>query len=846
MIVTAMEAASDKVRPGVSPSARRPAVLAAALFMIGIAIHDALPHRPVLLITMISALLIAAGFTLRRATVCSTLIALAVLVAGVAAAQDAAFFYPRDHISAFAGDAPRLAEVEMELIQPPRVITTPPGAQRPLPPKQVTTGRVLRVKTWDGWSPASGDVLVQILQPHPRLAVGQTIRALGMLQRPAPAMNPGQFDWAAYYREQRILASLQIPEIGNIALLGQPNPSLLDQLREQTRRLLAAGFSAERSLDHALLRALLLGDRDPELRDVTEQFKRTGTSHHLAISGMHVAVLGGFVMLLCRLLRMPPRPSVWTMTLFVILYGLVALPSPPVVRSVVLCVTFGFGLVARRAVDAMQLLAVSVMAMLVYHPPDLFNAGFQLSFGTVLALVILTGPFVRFLRNELKDEDAEVLATLQRPHWATAWWRWQERSILRVFAGAIVAWVASMPLIALHFEQLNTWAVFAGVLIAPVVFLALLGGLLKIVLTLLWPALAGWWAAMAAEPISWMREMVERLAVLPGSAIPLPAPPVWMVFAFYVLLLLATVPCSFPLFTWGKRCAPFTACAVLLLAPFHTEVAQLRPGLGELRVTLLHVGAGQCAVIEPPSGRTVLIDAGSTSLFDLLPKCIGPYLRHRGRTEVDTILISHANYDHFSAVADVAAAYDVRELLVGAQFRHHAQDNPQAEALLNALDRLERPPRAVSPADDLPLGRETFIRILWPPASAKVEANDASIVLRLVHGPRSILFTGDIQDDAMRELLKTPEMLKSDILVAPHHGSSESLTHKFVAAVDPTSIISSNDRTLSQKQVRFEQLIGNANLYRTHRCGAITITLHLDGGIRIEPYLTSYAEGFAR
>ena len=841
-----MGAGNDEPRATPSFSARRPALLAAALFMIGIAVHSVAPHRPVIWIVAIAALLLGAWRARGRPHLSSALLALATLMGGVAAAQMSAFAYPGDHVSAFAGDEPRLASVEMTLVQPPRIITTPPGARRPLPPKQVTTGRMLRIKTWRGWEAASGDVLLQITQPHPRLTVGQTIRALGMLQRPAPAMNPGQFDWAKYYRDQRIVASMQIQEIGNITLLGPPQPTWLDRLREKTRRLLAAGFPTDRSLDHALLRALLLGDSDPELRDVTEQFKRTGTSHHLAISGMHVAVLGGFVLLVCRLLRLSPRTSVVVMLCFVVLYGLVALPSPPVVRSVVLCFAFGLGLVMRRSVDALQLLAISVIAMLAYHPLDLFNAGFQLSFGTVLALVLMTGPLVKVFHDELRDEDAEALARLQRPHWATAWWRWQERAILRVLAAAIVAWVASMPLVALHFEQLNTWAVAGGILLAPVVFLALLGGLFKVVLTLLWPALATTWAAMAAAPVAWMRDVVEWLTVLPGSAVPLPAPPVWMIFAFYVLLLLATMPCTSRLLILCKRCAPFTACAALLLAPFHTEVAQLHPGAGELRVTVLHVGAGQCAVVEPPSGRTVLIDAGSTSLFDLLPKCISPYLRHRGRTEVDTVLISHANYDHFSAVADVATAYDVREVLVGAQFRQHARDNPQAEALLAALDRLERPPRAVSPADDLPLGRDTFIHVLWPPASAKVDANNASLVFHLVHGSRSILFTGDIQDDAMRELLKTPHVLKSDILIAPHHGSSELLTDEFVAAVNPSAVISSNDRTLSQKQVRFEKLIGGATLYRTHRCGAITITLHRDGGMRIEPYLQPKANGDAR
>src|SRR5262249_28259353 len=152
----------------------------------------------------------------------------------------------------------------------------------------------------------------------------------------------------------------------------------LDWLRARSRELLAEGFSAERSLDHALLRALLLGDNDPELRDIQEQFRKTGTSHHLSISGMHIAVLGACIYWICRLLRVRPRASVWIAMIFVVIYGVAALPSPPVVRSVLLCLFFGSGVLLRRARDPVQLLALSVFAMLIYHPLDLYNAGFQL------------------------------------------------------------------------------------------------------------------------------------------------------------------------------------------------------------------------------------------------------------------------------------------------------------------------------------------------------------------------------------------------------------------------------------------------------------------------------------
>ena len=235
----------------------------------------------------------------------------------------------------------------------------------------------------------------------------------------------------------------------------------------------------------------------------------------------------------------------------------------------------------------------------------------------------------------------------------------------------------------------------------------------------------------------------------------------------------------------------------------------------------------------------MLVDAGSNSLSDLVAKCLGPYLRHRGCTDVDTVIVSHANYDHFGATAEVVGAYAVREVLTGPQFARHAAGNPPAESMLRALGDLQRPPRLLEPGQRLPLGRDTAVEVLWPPptAPADLAANDVSLVLRLTHAGRAVLFTGDIQDPAMRELLKDPVRLRADVLVAPHHGSSESLTARFVEAVNPSAVVSSNDRTLSRKQVDFESLVGPRPLLRTHKAGAITIEVSADGIVNVTPFV---------
>ncbi len=827
-----LSAISPKRLVGIIP--RRPAVPAAVALMAGIFAHDSLPAQPILGIALLSALIATALLLFERPKLCSIALLLASAVAGLAVAQIEAFFYPLDHISAFATEQRRLAQLELSLDHPPRVLSWPFGQYRALAPKQVATASVRRIKTWNGWTDCRGDVLVQIAQPHPRLQQGQVVRVIGMLERPGPAMNPGQFDWAGYYREQRILASVQIAQADNITILEPARISPLSWLREQARRALARGFPLNRALDHALLRALVLGDTDPELRDIQEQFRRTGTSHHLAISGMHVAVLGGVVFGICRLLRLGPRAACWASLVFVVLYGAVALPSPPVVRSVLLCLSFGVGILQRRSTDAIQLLALTVLAMLVYHPLDLYNAGFQLSFGTVLGLMIFTRPMLEAMARRDIDEDIAHFTRWPGPFEVIQ--MNLKRWIVTTLAAGIVAWIVSMPLIALHFEQLNPWAVLASILLAPIVFLSLIGGFAKIVLTLLWPSLAGAWAGMATSPIAGMRHTVDWLATFPGADVPLPSPPVWAVLLYYALLLSLLIHWPRPAVRKSARVVALAGCVTLAILPLREGFAAMHAHAGELKVTLLAIGGGQCAVIEPPGAQAVLVDAGSATLSDLFRKALGPFLRHEGRRDIRSIFISHANYDHFSAIAEVAAAYDVGQVMVSDQFAAQSTDNPPAVSLLRTLDAMDRAPRQIEMGQTIDIGPGVAVQVVWPPEKCASGPNNSSLVLRLSFAGRTILFTGDLQSPGQRELLDSGQDLHSDVLIAPHHGSYEPTSAAFVAAVNPAYILASDDRTPSAKQRAFDQAMSDRLVYRTHTSGAIVIRISRIGQVSVDPF----------
>jgi competence protein ComEC len=818
-------------------SQRRPAVAAAGGLVLGILCHGILPLWPA---TWLASAAVLASLTIAvngRTSLAPAPLAVAIFLLGLAGAQIQAFCYAHDHVGFLVGDEPHLAELEIEIHQEPRLLVGPPAASRPLPPRQVTQASVLRIRTGEGWRDASGVTLVHVDQPHPRLAIRQRLRAVGLLQRPRSASNPGEFDWAAYYRDQRILTAFTIPLAANITILDEGSPTWLDGLRRGARETLEAGFDQTRHLDHLLLRALLLGDSDPQLRDVQEDFLRTGTSHHLAISGMHIAILGGFVFGVCRLLRLSPQASAWIVLAFVVLYGSVALPSPPVVRSVILCLLLGLGVLARRTVDPVQLLAAAAAIMLLWQPLDLYRAGFQLSFVTVLGLMLLGRPMLDLLSRRKTGDEALLDSVVLPPAWYRTVGATLKGWALAALAAGLVAWLVSAPLIASHFSQLNPYAMPASIVLGVPVLLSLLGGLLKIVLTLLLPSLAGTWAGLASAPVALMRDGVDLLARLPGSDVPMPAPPAWAVALFYLLLLGPILPVDSP---WPRlrsllRKGPLAAAAMVVLLPLLLGLLGRGAATNEARITLLSVGAGQCAVIQMPSGQCAILDAGSTSAADVDRRIIVPFLRHCRLTRVDTLVLSHADADHTNAAVGLAEACGIERIAATAWID---RDSP---SLLAALDGLGQGVSRLTAGQNLPLGDGVQAQVLWPPASLPSAArrNDHSLVLRLSIGPRTILFTGDIVDAAQRQLLLRPELLKADVLVAPHHGGCEPGTEAFLAAVDPRIVICSSRAAINSRQKQFDRLCAGRWLYRTGDCGAATVRIDGSGQIDVQTYRKS-------
>jgi competence protein ComEC len=773
--------------------------------------------------------LILSGTLHRRSRLADVSLALAVLLVGLLAAQIQYYRYPANHIWTYTSDSERFAQIEMKIVDSPRMIVSDPDDPRLLGPKQSARASAIAIRTLAGWRPAAGTISLYLEQLNPRLAVGQIVRATGMLSRPEGAMNPGEFDYAAWARSQRTLASLRVSHADGVEIVADPGSGPIDWLRQKGRHLLARGFNLNESYNHALLQAFVLGDSDPQLNDLEDKFVSTGTVHCMSVSGLHIAVAGGFVLLIGRLLRRSPRSSLIAAMIAVILYGLVATPTWPGWRSILMFGAYGIGLLARKRPDSIQLFCCAIAAILLIHPDDLTNGGFQISFAAVLGMILFGPHTLRWFWTTWRGPDAAALRAPVARNAALSAGRWVARFFVSALGATSIAWLMVIPLIAYHYGQLNTYSAPAGVIFLPITVIALEAGLAKIFLSLFWPGLSHVWAVACSAPVVCLRRMVEMLAHLPGSSLPLPTPPVWLLIVYYGLFAMALAPINRRV---RKACPAVAVVAFFVLPLMGTGSTS-----GRLSVTLLSVGNGQCAVIVTPDHRAFLIDAGSSSVSDLRHRVIVPYLRSVGIANVDGMTLADDDYSHLSAATEIFENCGRPEGYTSEDFARFAIGNLPAENLLETVLESGKSPRVLSQGDELPLAAGARLEVLWPPADGNMNSNNCGLVLKLVYQGRSIIFPAAIEEEAEKQLLDNPGVLRCDILIAPRGGSAEKTTGALLRAARAQWIVASCSEKLSRKQRIFDSLASGRAFYRTSRWGAVTFEIDSDGRISEQIFL---------
>ena len=587
-----------------------------------------------------------------------------------------------------------------------------------------------------------GRVRLSWYQGAPTVLPGERWQLAVRLKRPRGLVNPAGLDYERWLFLRGFAATGYVRSAAGNRRTGPAGATGLNGLRHRLSHAIGEHLPDEPMA--AIIKALVVGDRWAMTRAQWQILRATGTSHLMAISGLHVGLVAGLAYFLvarlwpvvtgAALWLAAPRAAAAAALVAGLIYAGLAGFALPTQRALVMLAVIMAGVILRRRLAPSTSLCLALAAVLVLDPFSVLSAGFWLSFGAVA--VILAG---------MTGRVRGVGAT----RWQRWWWRWGRVQWL-VSVGLLpltIGWFLQYPLMA---PFVNLLAVpWAGLVLVPLALAAA-------ALLLPFPAMG----AMVLHGARWaahvMWQFLESVAGLDLILQPTRAPPALALLAACVGAALLIAPRGFPARILG---AVWLLPLLLLSVP--------RPQQGAYWLTLLDVGQGLAAVVRTRS-HVLIYDTGPSygSGFDAGRDVLAPYLRAQGIARIDRLIISHAHDDHAGGAESLQAAWPATRVMTNVDsWRGRAYPCLRGERW--SWDGVD-------------------FHILHPRTGSQGQGNDDSCVLQVSGSGGRLLLPGDLEERGEENLLAwTGERLRAEVLVVAHHGGRSSSGRALLDAVRP-------------------------------------------------------------
>lgn len=613
---------------------------------------------------------------------------------------------------------------------------------------------------------------------------GSYVRVFGEVSPFLQATNPGEFDTAAYYRRKDCLFALRKTKITAQTKNYGRLEEFLSQLRYESEALFRKLLGEKNG---ATASAMVLGRKKGMDSEVKALYQGAGISHLLAISGLHLSLIGAGLFGLLKKVRFPVTLSAGISTWILIVYAQLTGMGISTRRALVMFLLFLAAGLLKRTPDLPTSLAVAALLLLVPKPQRILDAGFQLSFSAVLGIAGM----IPVLQDGWEDAAPSLRVTD-----GVAGWNIARAAIVRtcrllrknILAGLGIT-MTMLPFLLIHFYEWSPWSVLLNLVVIPLMGIllpCLIGLQLVARLTALVHCLElpQHLLCTAIEAIFSCYEQLCRFTMaLPGSILHT-GYPTWQALAAYTIGLIA-------LAVSGKKLRPHLrlAAAVCLMGIFLIRLP------GELNVTMLDVGQGECVGIETREHHVYLVDAGSTSKKKTGQYQIIPWLKYIGTRGVEGIFITHWDEDHISAVGELLEWSKSSRVKIRRIFLPDvALKDEVLEALLQQIEEAEISVEYLSAGEHMTDGA-LQISCLHPYAKKVPEdRNDASLVLRLSQGDFQMLLTGDLEKSGEDWLVEqarpaTQNPLRCTILDAGHHGTSNATGEALLDLAQPGVVL---------------------------------------------------------
>lgn len=600
--------------------------------------------------------------------------------------------------------------------------------------------------------------------------MGDTLRGSGELRALRPAGNPGGFearDWGASAGIEGFLVWKRDDAFGR-----RPGRAPLGETLRRRTESVVSGTLGDRleSSAAALWTATILARNNALPGNALDAFRQSGLFHMLSVSGFHMAVLGGGLVILLGLVRVPRRLAWLAASVVVLAYAWLLRFPPPVTRSAVAFMALAMAMALGRRPHAKNALFLAAAILIVVDPNVPFQMGAQLTFFATAALLWGTPAIMEWI--------------------PLAWRRGRiERWILAPAGASVAATLATAPILAWHVGSIAWIGIPAGLVSAlafSVGFLAALGT----AATGWLPAWCSWGFAGAAEGCA---RLVFEVALRAGQWAPghwvfgRPSP-VAMAGSLAMLVMVA--------FTTRQKMAGRIWVGIALVG-VATWACAFRPDPPRMRLVFLDVGQGNATLVTWPSGRHWLVDAGPGSRTeegrDAGRDAILPAMRRLGIGKLDAFVVSHADFDHYGGFEAVS-----REVPAGNVFVSIDSGTPPSPGFDSLATRLRRKGWAfhkIGCGQKLTYRDGAICEVVAPGLGPPVPRNQSSVALRFGFDTARALLPGDADSISEGFQVASGEALKSQVLMVGHHGSKHSSSLEWLRLVRPREAILAYGRT---------------------------------------------------
>ena len=666
----------------------------------------------------------------------------------------------------------------------------------------------------------------------PNVKIGNIIKVMGKLRQFEEAANKGNFDSRKYYLSLGFYGKI---EAGTIEIINSDYSGIRQGLYELRMEIIERleklcsdnkGIFSIINNKNGIIGAIILGDKTDLDSDIKELYSVSGIAHILAISGLHISFIG---MAIYRLLRRRFRFlfSAAVSIPVVLSFGIMSGFGISTIRAIIMLILKIIGEVLGRKYDAITAISLAGLVLLVQNPFVVCNSGFQMSFGAIIAIVLIL-PIVE-----------EILNT--------------DNKIIKVLSANFTISLVMNPILAWNYYELPTFSFLLNIVVVPLMSVVIVSSIVGIFCSCI---MFGFGKVVIfpgcgiLELYTFLCNIINKSSV---ASIVVGQPKVTIIIVYYAILLVVLFGLKNIRTKYtraekerniikketglvlekkakkerrikGQNVKLRLACIVGFLLLNCLIYYIPNPGF---YITFINVGQGDGILIHGDNGTKVMVDGGSTSEKQVAKNCIVPYLKAEGIGTIDYSIITHTDKDHISGILEILENNNSNRIRIknlvmpDINMKDDTYNELIEKAKLKKINVLY-----IKKGDTLSLGK-TKIKCIYPETTTTAsDKNDYCTVLSVKNKTSKILLTGDISKE-IEEKIKDDIEENYTVLKVAHHGSNYSSSEKFLKKVNPKYSIISVGKNNSYGHP------GNETMERLRKQGGVIYRTDEKGGITI-------------